>query len=158
MVEGAATEVGRRQVAWAELGFVTVLAAGVLAFLIEARGVSLDPQNLLLLQPTAWLVLGLWAVLAVGCLRRRAPPADAPRETGGDLLRVVGMVAAFGLFTAGLEQVGYDVAIWVFVVVGLMIGGERHPLALALYPAAFTVAVIYGFRMLIPYPFPTTIL
>ena len=147
----------RRQVAWAELGFVTALAAGVLAYLIEARGVSLDQQNLLLLQPTAWLVLGLWAVIALGCLRRRADPG-APRETRGEILRVVAMVAAFGIFTAGLERVGYDVAICAFVLAGLVIGGERNPFALLLFPPAFTFAVIHGFRLLIPYPFPTGIL
>jgi hypothetical protein len=145
-----------RQVAWAELAFVTAIAAGALAFLVEARGVSLDPQNLLLLQPTAWLVLGLWAVIAVGCLRRRANP-DAPRETAAEIGRVLAMVAAFGLFTTGLEQVGYDVAIGVFVLVALFIGGERHPVALILFPPIFTFAVIHGFRALIPYPFPTSL-
>jgi hypothetical protein len=147
----------RRQPAWAELGLVTVLAAGVLAYLLEARGVSLDPQNLLLLQPTAWVVLGLWAVIAIGCLTRRADPA-APRETAAEILRVLAMVGAFGLFVAGLERVGYDVAICVFMLVGLLIGGERHPAALLLFPPLFTLAVIHGFRMLIPYPFPTTLL
>jgi len=147
----------RRQPAWAELAFVTVLAAGVLAYLTEARGVSLGAQNLLLLQPTALLVLGLWAVVAVGCLTRRADP-DAPRETAGDILRVLAMVAAFGLFIAGLERVGYDVAICVFVLAGLLIGGERHPAALLLFPPVFTLAVILGFRLLIPYPFPTSLL
>jgi hypothetical protein len=147
----------RRQVAWAELGFVTAIAAGVLAFLVEARGVSLDPQNLLLLQPTAWLVLGLWAVIATGCVTRRADPAAA-RESGADLARVLGMVAAFGLFILGLEEVGYDVAILAFVLAGLVIGGERHPVALVLFPPIFTLAVIHGFRLLIPYPFPTSVL
>ncbi|WP_137123957.1 hypothetical protein [Roseomonas sp. HF4] len=147
----------RRQVAWAELGFVTAIAAGVLAFVVEARGVSRDPQNLLLLQPTAWLVLGLWAVLAAGCVTRRVDPA-APRESRADLARVIGMVAAFGLFILGLEEVGYDVAILVFVLVGLIIGGERHPAALILFPPIFTLAVIHGFRLLIPYPFPTSVL
>lgn len=148
----------RRQVAWAELAFVTALAAGVLAFLIEARGVSLDPQNLLLLQPTAWLVLALWALLALGCLRRRPPAEGAPRETAAEVLRILAMVVAFGLFTAGLEQVGYDVAICAFVLAGLAIGGERHPVALLLFPPLFTLAVVYGFRLLIPYPFATSLL
>ncbi|WP_137177830.1 tripartite tricarboxylate transporter TctB family protein [Roseomonas sp. AR75] len=148
----------RRQPAWAELAFVTALAAGVLAFLVEARGVSLDPQNLLLLQPTAWLVLGLWAVLAIGCLTRRRPADAPPRESTADLLRILAMVAAFGLFTAGLEQVGYDIAICAFVLVALLIGGERHWAALLLFPPLFTLAVIEGFRLLIPYPFPTTLL
>ncbi len=146
-----------RQVAWAELAVITGLAVGVFAYLREARGVSLDPQNLLLLQPTAWLVLALWVLLAIGCLRRRVVP-DAPRETGAEILRVLAMVGAFGLFTLGLEQVGYDVSICIFVLVALVIGGERHPAALLLFPPLFTLAVIYGFRMLIPYPFPTSIL
>jgi hypothetical protein len=146
-----------RKPAWAELAFVTALAGGVLAYLVEARGVSLDQQNLLLLQPTAWVVLGLWAVIALGCITRRADP-DAPRETAADLLRVLAMVAAFGLFVAGLERVGYDVAICVFVLAGLLIGGERHPAALLLFPPIFTLAVIHGFRLLIPYPFPTGLL
>lgn len=148
----------RRKIAWTELGFVTAIAAGVLAFLMEARGVSLDPQNLLLLQPTAWLVLGLWAVLAFGCLTRRVPAGAPPRESAADMLRILALVLAFGLFTAGLEQVGYDVAICVFVLVALVIGGERHPAALLLFPPLFTLAVIYGFRLLIPYPFPTSVL
>lgn len=146
-----------RRPAWAELALVTALAGGVLAYLIEARGVSLDQQNLLLLQPTAWVVLALWAVIAVGCLTRRADPA-APRETAGEILRVLAMIAAFGLFIAGLERVGYDVAICVFVLAGLVIGGERHPAALLLFPPLFTLAVIHGFRLLIPYPFPTGVL
>ncbi len=148
----------RRQPAWAELAFVTAIAAGVLAFLREARGVSLDPQNLLLLQPTAWLVLALWAVIAFGCVARRVPVDAAPAETRADLLRILAMVAAFGLFTAGLEQVGYDVAICVFVLAGLVIGGERNPVALLVFPPVFTLAVIHGFRLLIPYPFPTSVL
>jgi hypothetical protein len=151
------TALAPRRPAWAELALVTALAGGVLAYLIEARGVSLDPQNLLMLQPTAWLVLALWVVLAAGCLTRRADP-DAPRETAGDILRVLAMVAAFGLFIAGLERVGYDVAICVFMLAGLLIGGERHPLALLIFPPVFTLAVIHGFRQLIPYPFPTGLL
>jgi hypothetical protein len=147
----------RRQPAWVELGLITALAAGVLAYLIEARGVSRDPQNLLLLQPTAWIVLLLWAVLAFGCLTRRVDP-DARQETGAEMLRVLAMVGAFGLFIAGLEAVGYDVAICAFVLAGLLIGGERHPAALLLFPPLFTLAVIHGFRLLIPYPFPTTLL
>lgn len=147
----------RRAPAWGELAVITALAAGVLAFLIEARGVSRDQQNLLLLQPTAWVVLGLWAVLAAGCLLRRADPAAA-RETPAETARVLAMVAAFGLFVWGLEAAGYDLAILGFVLAGLLIGGERHPLALLLFPPLFTLAVVWGFRALVPYPFPTTFL
>lgn len=148
----------RRAIAWGQLVLVTALAGVALAYLIEARGVSLNPQNLLLLQPTAWLVLALWAVIAAGSLRPAPAADDAPVESRADLLRVVAMVVAFGAFIAGLEGAGYDVAICAFMLVGLMIGGERNPLVLAIFPPVFTLVVIIGFRALVPYPFPTSIL
>ena len=61
-----------RRIAWGHLALVTLLAGGVLAYLLEARAVSLSPHNLLMLQPTAILVLVLWAVIAWGCIRRPA--------------------------------------------------------------------------------------
>lgn len=152
-------DIERRRIAWAPLLLVTVLAGLALAYLIEARGVSLDPQNLLLLQPTVWLVLILWAVMVVGHLRAPNKAAHAqPVESRADVLRVLSMVAAFAAFILGLEAAGYDVAIWAFTLAGLLIGGERNPLALTVFPPAFTLAVVYGFRLLIPYPFPTSLL
>jgi len=150
------TGVDWRRVAWAQLGFVTLLAGGVLAYLVEARGVSLNPGNLLLLQPTALLVLALWVVVALGCIR---PPPDAgPRESWTDFARSAAMVAAFGLFILSMDRVGFDVAIFGFTLLGFAIGGERRVLPLLIIPPIFTVAVIHGFRWLIPYPFPTTFL
>jgi hypothetical protein len=149
----------RWRVDWGNLVLVTVIAAAALAYLLEARAVSLSPHNLLLLQPTALFMFLLWAVIAVSCVRRRTAEAEAPtaRDWAG-LARVIGMVAAFGAFIASLETVGYDIAIWVFTVTGLLIGGERRILVLALFPAIFAVAVIMGFRALVPYPFPTSLL
>jgi hypothetical protein len=145
-----------RRVAWAELGFVTVLAGGVLAYLIEARGVSLNPGNLLLLQPTALLVLALWLVIALGCVR--PAPDDKPAESWADFARSAAMVAAFGLFIVSMDRVGFDVAILGFTLLGIALGGERRVLPLLVVPPLFTLAVIHGFRWLIPYPFPTTFL
>lgn len=144
-----------RRVAWGELAVITALAAAALNYLIEARGVSLNPGNLLLLQPTIWLALALWAVLAWGCLR--PPPAAAPPESWTDFGRTAAMVLAFVLFILALEEVGYDIAIWGFVVVALFIGGERRWPWLLLFPPVFTWAVVEAFGWLIPYPFPTSI-
>lgn len=145
-----------RRVAWAELGFVTLLACGVLAYLVEARGVSLNPANLLLLQPTALLVLALWAVVAFACLRPAA--AGGPAESWAEFGRSAAMVAAFGLFIVSMDRLGFDVAIYGFTLLGIGLGGERRVLPLLVVPPIFTVAVIHGFRWLIPYPFPTSIL
>jgi hypothetical protein len=147
-----------RRVAWGQLALVTALAGGALAYLIDARSVSLSVNNLLLVQPTAILVLVLWAVIAAGCIRGGAAAAPASRADWPARLRTVAMVAAFGLFILSLERIGYDVAMAAFVAAGLLIGGERRPLWLALFPLAFTAAAILGFRALVPYPFPTTVL
>ncbi|GIX08593.1 tripartite tricarboxylate transporter TctB family protein [Elioraea sp.] len=148
-----------RRIAWGHLALVTVLAGGVLAYLMEARAVSLSPHNLLLLQPTAILVLVLWAVIAWGCFRRpTGGPQDGPDGTWAARLKVGAMVGAFALYVAGLETVGYDVAAWAFVLAGLAIGGERRPLMLLLFPPAFAAGVILAFKAMIPYPLTTAIL
>lgn len=147
----------RRRIAWGHLALVTALASGVLAYLIEARTVSLSPHNLLLLQPTALLVLVLWAVIAWGCIRSTDPAADAPPVAWPDEARVIALVAAFGLFIVGAEHVGYDLAAWGFVLAALLIAGERNRLMLILFPPAFAAAVMLGFKALIPYPLATAL-
>lgn len=147
-----------RRVAWGQLALVTALAGLALAYLIDARSVSLSVNNLLLVQPTAILVLVLWAVIAFGCVRHGAEAEPASRADWLGRLRTVSMVAAFGLFILSLERIGYDIAMALFVGFGLFIGGERRPLWLVLFPLVFSAAVILGFRALVPYPFPTTLL
>lgn len=147
----------RWRVAWGQLALVTALAGLALAYLLDARSVSLSVNNLLLLQPTALFVLALWGIIALDCFRR-TPGDDGPsRRDWLGLARVVGMVAAFGLFIASLETVGYDIAIALFVAAGLFIGGERKPVWLVLFPVVFAVCVTLGFRALVPYPFPTSL-
>lgn len=148
----------RWRVAWGQLALVTTLAGLALAYLLDARSVSLSVNNLLLLQPTALFVLALWGVIAFGTIRRAHPEeGPSPRDWIGQL-RVVAMVAVFGVFIASLERIGYDIAIALFVAVGLFIGGERRLLWLLLFPAVFAACVTLGFRALVPYPFPTTLL
>ncbi len=162
MVEGGAA----RQVAWGQLALATLLAGIAAAYLIEARGVSRSPDNLLLLQPTAIIVLVLYVLVAIGCFRRapvRAADAEAVEtevaaETWPETLRSATMVAAFGLFIVTLDLVGYDIGIWAFTTLGLYVCGERNRLALLVFPPAFTMLMVWGFRALVPYPFPTTIL
>lgn len=163
MVEGGAA---RQPVAWGQLALATLLAGIAAAYLFEARGVSRSPDNLLLLQPTAIIVLVLYVLLAIGCFRRapvRAADAEAVEtevaaETWAETLRSGAMVASFGVFILTLELVGYDVAIWAFTTLGLYVCGERNKVALLVFPPVFTALMVLGFRALVPYPFPTTIL
>lgn len=148
----------RWRVAWGQLALVTTLAGFALAYLLDARSVSLSVNNLLLLQPTALFVLALWVVIALGTISRAGPDEAPARPDWLGQARVVAMVAAFGLFIASLDRIGYDIAIALFVAVGLFIGGERRPLWLVVFPVVFAACVTLGFRALVPYPFPTTLL
>ncbi|WP_144184518.1 tripartite tricarboxylate transporter TctB family protein [Elioraea rosea] len=151
-------EGGGIRIEWGQLALVTALAGLALAYLIDARSVSLSTQNLLLLQPTAIIVLILWAVIAYGCIRRGETDEGPSKADWAGRARVLAMVAAFGAFIFSLERIGYDIAMALFVCAGLWIGGERRPLVLVLFPLIFTAAAILGFRALVPYPFPTTLL
>jgi len=148
----------RWRVAWGQLALVTALAGLALAYLLDARSVSLSMNNLLLVQPTALFVLALWVVITLGTIRRALPEEGASQRDWLSLARVVAMVVAFGVFIATLERIGYDIAITLFVAAGLFIGGERRPLWLILFPAVFAACVTFGFRALVPYPFPTSLL
>ncbi len=148
----------RWRVAWGQLLLATALAALALAYLLDARSVSLSMNNLLLVQPTALFVLALWFVIALGTVSRTGPDAGPSRRDWLGQARVVAMVVAFGLFIASLERIGYDIAIALFVAAGLFIGGERRVAWLTLFPAVFAALVVLGFRALVPYPFPTTLL
>jgi hypothetical protein len=162
---------GRRYtVDWGHLVFVTLIAAAVLWYLLDARSVSLRVNNLLLVQPLALVALALYLMIVPQCFRRadaepvaKEPAVDdplapaLPTETRA-LIRIGILGAALGLFVFSLNVVGFDVAIFLFAVATMAICGERRPVPLALYPLAVTLVVVYGFRALMPYPMVTAIL
>jgi hypothetical protein len=163
----------RYQVDWGHLLLLLFIAGVIVAYWLDARAVSLGVNNLLLVQPAAILGLILCVIVLPQCFvpeTEIAPPTPAEaqaanaaatasrRQTVIELGKVAAMAAAFGLFAFNLETVGFDVASWLFVAVGLYICGERRWLTLLLFPTAFTLALIYFFRALIPFPLATLVL
>jgi hypothetical protein len=155
---------------WQHLAFVGIVIAAVGWYLLEARSVSLATNNLLLVQPLSLFALLLCVIILPQCFRRAdqaaeeeavqeddplAPPL--PKE-GKELARVAVLGLALGALVFTLEIVGFDVGIWAFSLVAMIICGERRPKALIIYPLAVTLASVYGFRALMPYPMFTTIL
>ncbi|WP_279482319.1 hypothetical protein [Aureimonas sp. SK2] len=154
---------------WLHLAFVTILAAFVLWYLLDARSVSLSINNLLLVQPLSIALLLLYFVIVPQCFRRAdAEPVpelasfDDPLQPKLPEGRAMGRVAmlgiALGLFVFTLKIVGFDVGILLFSLATMLICGERRPLALILYPLAVAVVTVYGFRALMPYPMATALL
>lgn len=154
----------RLAVDWGHLALLLVICAVVVAYLLDARATSLNTNNLLLVQPAAIVALILAALILPQCFRRReeGPEAEgaAPvsRESWGELGKVAALAAAFGAFAISLETVGFDVATFVFTALGLYICGERRVWLIGLFSAVFTTVIVYGYQLLVPYPFPLLLL
>lgn len=149
---------GRLVIMWGHLALLTVIVAVVVAYLLDARTVSLRINNLLLVQPAAILALILAAFVLPQCFRREEAGAARPGESLTDLGKVAALAAAFGAFAVGLETVGFDVATFLFTVAGLFICGERRWLVNIGFSAGFTVLLIYGYGAIIPFPFKLVVL
>jgi hypothetical protein len=153
----------RRTVDWGHLALLLLICGVVIAYLLDARATSLKVNNLLLVEPAAIVALILAAMVLPQCFRRKEideadGEAAAPKESWLDLGKVAALAAAFGAFALSLETVGFDVATFVFTALGIYICGERRVWLIALFSAAFTAGIVYGYQLLVPYPFPLLVL
>ena len=149
-----------RKVVWGHLILLTVIVCVVAAYLLDARGVSLRTNNLLLVQPAAILALVLAALVLPGIFPRAdaEEEAETKGETRGDLIRVFILIAALAGLAFSLEVVGFDIATFAFMVVGLAVCGEKRWWVNLLFSALFTVFLSYGDGTITPFPFPLTLL
>ena len=158
------------RVDWTHLVFITLIAAFIVWYWMDARAVSLSVNNLLLVQPLAIFALLMYLLIIPQCFRRADaeeepdvpavadPLAPALPTEGKELGRVALLGVALGIFVFSLQLLGFDIAIWMFALATMLICGERRPIPLAVYPLAVTLFTVYGFRALMPYPMVTTIL
>lgn len=149
-----------RTVVWGHLILLTVIVSVVVAYLLDARSVSLRTNNLLLVQPASILALVLAAFVLPGIFPRAEASDETATngETRGDLVRVFILIAALAGLAFSLEVVGFDIATFTFMVVGLAVCGERRWWVNLLFSALFTMFLIYGYGTITPFPFPLTIL
>lgn len=163
--------IGRHSYAidYGHLALITFLAAAVFWYLLDARSVSLSVNNLLLVQPVALFALALYLFILPQCFHKvEASEADKPTEADpfavslstdrADVIRMAALGISLGLMVFLLDVIGFDIAIFLFAAAAMAICGERRPLHLLLFSLAVTLVTIYGFRALISYPMPTTLL
>jgi hypothetical protein len=163
----------RYKVDWAHLIFLLVIGGATLWYLCDAISVSTSIDNLLLVAPLSGVALALVVTLAIQCFSsqgktvKREPKEGAMKEMGASELRstdvralakIGGVAAALGAYVSLLNVIGFDVATWIFVVVVMLICGERRPWVLIIYPLAVAGILIGGFRAMLPFPMYTLIL
>lgn len=160
----------RYVVEWGHLLLVLGIAVVVVAYLLDARSVSLRTNNLLLVQPASLFALVLVAMVLPQCVRRADAAAAGEADDVGDkdpsqgdpsraeFARFAALAGSLALFVLAMEWIGFDVGAWLFTAVGLFICGERRPLVLLLFPIVFATLVVLGFKSIIPFPFATSVL
>jgi hypothetical protein len=152
------TKSGRIVVMWGHLALVVFIIGVVIFYWTSARAVSLRPTNLLLIQPASILALILAALVLPQCFHRVAGERKVAQESLTDLGRVFLLMAVFVTFALSMEFVGFDVATFAFMVIGLAVCGERNWLINLGFSAAFTALLIYGYGAITPFPFPLLVL
>lgn len=164
--------IGRQTYAidYGHLALITLIAAAVFWYLLDARSVSLSINNLLLVQPVAIFALALYLFILPQCFHKvearaaeksvdEADPFAVKLSTDrADVIRMAALGVSLGLMVFLLDVIGYDIAIFLFAAAAMAICGERRPLHLLGFSLVVTLVTIYGFRALISYPMPTTLL
>lgn len=150
----------RHKVVWGHLALLAVIVATVIAYLLDARAVSTRTTNLLLVQPLSIVALILAAVVLPSLFVREDSEEAKVREgeTRADLGRYFALMGGLGFLAFSLEIIGFDVATFVFMVFAMAVCGERRWLVNLIFSAIFTVALIYGYGTITPFPFPLTVL
>ncbi|MCS0494581.1 tripartite tricarboxylate transporter TctB family protein [Ancylobacter sp. MQZ15Z-1] len=155
---------------YGHLALITLIAGLVFWYLLDARSVSLSVNNLLLVEPVSLFTLALYAFIVPQCFHRvdeaeaaaiasdQDPLSPTAAPDYSDLIKMGALSVALGLMVFLLETIGFDIAVFLFSAAAMVVCGERRPLRVLVFSLAVTAVAIYGFRAMIPYPMPTTLL
>lgn len=139
--------------------FLLGLILSVTGFITwSATQASTTVNNLVVVAPAA-IIIGL---LAVGIIvKSLIKPTSEPTAEGEEKQSIwsdILLLAGFAAFCFALTRVGFDVATFVFVWVGVIMCGSKGKWQPPLYALVFTVMLVKGFGSLFPYPMVTLVL
>lgn len=124
----------------------------------SATQASTTLNNLVVVVPTA-VIIGL---LTVGIVVKTLlnPTSEPSTESKGkqSLWGDILLLAGFAVFCFALTKVGFDIATFIFVWVGVLMCGGKGKWQPPLYALVFTLFLVKGFGSLFPYPMITLVL
>lgn len=159
----------RYKVDWGHLLVIAMIAVICAAYLSDTLSTSMRINNILFVLPASIVALLLCLVILPQTIRRQwpdeatmptqdnKPGEESKPETWQDLGWIALLVAGFGAYVYLMDRIGFDVASWLFITLGLFICGERRIVALLLFPPLAAAVILLGFKALIPYPMYTLI-
>ena len=156
---------------WSHLALLTFFAAVSGWYLLDTVQASRRVENLIFVVPLATFTLVMCAVGVVRAVFPRREPAPAAAQdtgtgepSGGTPAKAApltavtaALMAAFGVYVAVMDTIGFDIASLLFLGAALWIQGERRWPLLLVYTPLFALGVTWGFKQMLPYPMPTTL-
>ena len=152
--------------------FLTAMMAFCVWYLFDARAASLNPQNLVLIQPAVIVAAILYVFILRELItfgRKAEAPAEKRRPSWPMMrressfkptwsiedLRIVAFIAVMAAYVFAMIWLPFDLSTFAFIVASLLLQGERGVLVLLLVPLIFTALVVYMFKAFLSIPVPT---
>lgn len=145
-----------QRISTSHLVFLVLVSACAVFLNWSAVSASATLFNLIIIVPSGALVLGLAAFILLKSKDVSPEKTDAAtkQEEKKAFLGDVLLLAVFAVFCLSLTTVGFDVATFLFVWLGIVLGGARNWVIPPIYSAIFTFALTKGFGSLFPFPMP----
>ena len=134
--------------------FLALVLALTFAMNRSAIAAKFSLNNLIVLAPASILTLILVGVILFSQWGKEEDKMESWRKTVGDLL----LLGLFCGFCGAMFFVGFDVATFFFVWLGIVVCGERSLWKPPLFSLIFTATVTSAFSTLFPFPMPTLVL
>lgn len=124
-----------------------LISIGAIALNISAIKASPSLFNLIIVTPIGVLTIGLIIYIALSTTDKID---TSSKVLIGDLV----LLGIFALFCIGLLFIGFDVATFLFVWVGILLSKPKNKIIPPIYAAGFTFILVKGFGSLFPFPMP----
>lgn len=138
---------------------IAALATGYITW--SSVAASMRVNNLVIVAPVAVAIAILVAFILIRTLLQKSEGPDEEDDASKSLSATVAdliLLALFAVFCVALTTVGFDIATFLFVWIGIVLGGERRLWLPPLFSAAFTLMLVYGLGALFPFPMPMLVL
>lgn len=145
-----------RRISTSHLVFLVLVSAS--AVFLNWSAISASPTlfNLIIIAPSGVLVIALAAFLLIKSneTQTQEESPDVKQAEKKALLGDITLLAVFAIFCLSLTTIGFDIATFLFVWLGIVLGGERNWFIPPIFSAIFTFTLAKGFGSLFPFPMP----
>ncbi|MEZ2721878.1 tripartite tricarboxylate transporter TctB family protein [Paenalcaligenes hominis] len=143
-----------RRISTSHLIFLVLISVTALYLNWSAVRASATLFNLIIMVPSGILVLALAAFIFIKSKEQSTDDENQKKSQQRALIGDLTLLALFAIFCFCLTTIGFDVATFLFVWFGILLGGEKNWVVPPLFSAIFTLALIKGFGALFPFPMP----